>query len=478
MAVILHDLVGLLQGTMGVTTPTTGPTGPTYVALDAGLQRPTHRAGAGGHVAALAAAPSPVAPDPTALRALAEELCSARRPVMVLGYPGRDPDSFTHLVDLAELVGIGAVDTHWRLNFPTRHPLTVSDTDVVVDADCVLFVDVKDMVKPTHSIDRLARRVVSRLAPECRVLSLGYGDIGISSWSEDYSQQIPAHHAVVADTAVALPLLLEECRRLVASDDVERTAQRGEWTRALTELHDRTWAGGRSTLPTSRARPRWRRHSSPQRSGRSSGSTTGCSPRGPRRSGRSSCGTSTSPTGTPAGSSGTATQIGISLGVALAHKGTGRLVVDIQPDGDLMFDVGALWVASRYRLPMLVVMYNNRAYYNDWEHQERDRRTARHGPGRGARSAWRSTIPRPTSPPLAPGSAGTPRDRSTGPGRRRRRRTPRRGTSSWRTGGPASSTWSASPLTGSGVGVLSRTAGRLARRGGRRRRRAPRGPAP
>ena len=68
---------------------------------------------------------------------------------------------------------------------------------------------------------------------------------------------------------------------------------------------------------------------------------------------------------------GTATQIGISLGVALAHKGKGRIVVDIQPDGDLMFDAGALWVAAKYEIPMLVVMHNNRAYYNDWEHQIR-----------------------------------------------------------------------------------------------------------
>ena len=73
----------------------------------------------------------------------------------------------------------------------------------------------------------------------------------------------------------------------------------------------------------------------------------------------------------PGASLGTATQIGISLGVALANRGTGRLVVDLQPDGDLMFDAGALWVASYYRLPLLVVMFNNRAYYNDWEHQER-----------------------------------------------------------------------------------------------------------
>jgi acetolactate synthase-1/2/3 large subunit len=73
----------------------------------------------------------------------------------------------------------------------------------------------------------------------------------------------------------------------------------------------------------------------------------------------------------PGKSLGTATQIGISLGVALAHRDAGRLVVDIQPDGDLMFDAGALWVAVKHKIPMLIVMYNNRSYYNDWEHQIR-----------------------------------------------------------------------------------------------------------
>jgi acetolactate synthase-1/2/3 large subunit len=68
---------------------------------------------------------------------------------------------------------------------------------------------------------------------------------------------------------------------------------------------------------------------------------------------------------------GTGTQIGVSLGVALAHRGQGRLVIDIQPDGDLMFDAGALWSAAKNKIPMLIVMYNNRAYYNDWEHQIR-----------------------------------------------------------------------------------------------------------
>jgi acetolactate synthase-1/2/3 large subunit len=30
-----------------------------------------------------------------------------------------------------------------------------------------------------------------------------------------------------------------------------------------------------------------------------------------------------------------------------------------------------LWVAAKYEIPLLVVMFNNRAYYNDWEHQIR-----------------------------------------------------------------------------------------------------------
>ncbi len=36
-----------------------------------------------------------------------------------------------------------------------------------------------------------------------------------------------------------------------------------------------------------------------------------------------------------------------------------------------MYDPGALWTAAHHRIPLLVVMYNNRAYYNDWEHQIR-----------------------------------------------------------------------------------------------------------
>ena len=436
MAVILHDLVGLLQGTMAiyyayidrvpvlvfggsgpaaherrrpifdwihsanvqgetvrnytkwdheprslVSLPdivsrahriaTSAPQGPVYIALDAGLQEDRVETPVPVHdVARMARAPAPVGPDPSELRRLAEILCKAQRPIMVLGYPGRDHNSFDHLVTLAELVGIGAIDTRWRLNFPNRHPLAVTDTDVVEEADCVLFVDVKDMVKSTQYTDGVARRSVSRLRPDCRVLDLGFGDIGISSWSEDYSQLIPADCQVVADSSVALPLLIEECRRMLAEESPARADTRQAWRDELRTRHDALftkWAGRAQSKadeqPVSTAKLAaavWevvQEHDWVL--------TAGTASEWAHR-----LWDFDKPYRHPGRQLGTATQIGISLGVALAHKGTGRLVVDLQPDGDLMFDVGALWVASRYELPLLVVMFNNRAYYNDWAHQE------------------------------------------------------------------------------------------------------------
>ncbi|HTV30282.1 MAG TPA: hypothetical protein VMF32_21200 [Xanthobacteraceae bacterium] len=38
--------------------------------------------------------------------------------------------------------------------------------------------------------------------------------------------------------------------------------------------------------------------------------------------------------------------------MAPAHRDKQRLVVDIQPDGDLMFDAGALWSAAKNIAPM------------------------------------------------------------------------------------------------------------------------------
>jgi thiamine pyrophosphate-dependent acetolactate synthase large subunit-like protein len=62
---------------------------------------------------------------------------------------------------------------------------------------------------------------------------------------------------------------------------------------------------------------------------------------------------------------------GASLGVALAHKGTGKVCVNLQSDGDFLMVPGGLYTAAHHRIPLLTVMVNNHSYYNDEEHQER-----------------------------------------------------------------------------------------------------------
>ena len=51
-----------------------------------------------------------------------------------------------------------------------------------------------------------------------------------------------------------------------------------------------------------------------------------------------------------------------SVGAALANNKHGRLSINLQNDGDLMFCPQVLWTAAHHQVPMLTVMHNNRAY--------------------------------------------------------------------------------------------------------------------
>jgi acetolactate synthase-1/2/3 large subunit len=70
-----------------------------------------------------------------------------------------------------------------------------------------------------------------------------------------------------------------------------------------------------------------------------------------------------------AGGGGTGTGMGVALGVGLAFRGSGKVCVSIQNDGDLLYTPGSLWTAAAHDIPMLVVMFNNRSYYQDVGHQ-------------------------------------------------------------------------------------------------------------
>ena len=62
---------------------------------------------------------------------------------------------------------------------------------------------------------------------------------------------------------------------------------------------------------------------------------------------------------------------GASIGAALAHKESGKLCINLQADGDFLFTPSALWTAAHYRVPLLIIVLNNRCYKNTREHSEK-----------------------------------------------------------------------------------------------------------
>jgi acetolactate synthase-1/2/3 large subunit len=308
--------------------------------------------------------PARMAADPEALEQASEELLRAKRPVILAEFVGREPEGFHALVELAETLGAPVYDVNSRLNFPSRHPLNLSMVkDVFRDADLVLCLDTRDWERATTELASATREVKSIVPAGCKWIDIGFGDLEISSWAMDYQRLAHADLRILADTTLAIPALTAFIKpkvsrnegRLKALADL-REAARLRWEKeakedwdaspiTLARLATEVWNAikGEDWVLTANTLEDWTRKiwdfERPYRH--------------------------------PGKSLGTATQIGISLGVALAHRDARRLVVDLQPDGDLMFDAGALWVAAKHRIPLLVVMYNNRAYYNDWEHQIR-----------------------------------------------------------------------------------------------------------
>ncbi len=311
-------------------------------------------------------------PDPRALDEVARLLAEARNAVILAGYAGRTPQAFEQLVTLAEAAGAPVVDLSHRLNFPSTHPLNITHAhrELLASADLVVAFDVKDLYGPLATVESTTRRTRFILPPGCKLVEIGYRDVNISKWSDDFQQLVPVDLQILADSSAALPLLAERvCQRAQADPSAaSRVRARSERIAALHHAARARWQ--------EEARADW--DAAPMTTAR-----LACEIWSAIREEDWVLTANTledwtlklwdfdRPYRHPGKSLGTSTQIGISLGVALAHKQSGRVVVDIQPDGDLMFDAGALWVAANQRLPLLVVMYNNRAYYNDWEHQIR-----------------------------------------------------------------------------------------------------------
>src|SRR5581483_9035081 len=241
-------------------------------------------------------------------------------------------------------------------------------SDVLRRADVVLALDVSDLHGPLTELNRVTRRTVPITPAGCKIIDIGFRDMRANGWSQEFQKFTEVDLFIHGDTATTLPALTRLVKERVDGGAAGRISAR---TTELGKLHDETrarwateakrdWDASPVSLPRLSMEVRdalqsedWLICMNPLRDtlhmywdldrwGRHTGDDLG-----------------------------TATQIGMNLGIALANRGSGKLVAAIQTDGDLMFDVGALWIAVHDKIPILLVMFNNRAYYNDWEHQIR-----------------------------------------------------------------------------------------------------------
>ena len=351
----------------------TEPKGPAYICFDVTMQEEPFGEEVPLPNVSRLMPPTRIQAEPAALEKAADLLVRAKNPVILTNYLGRNKASVGNLVELCELLSIPVLDLRRRFNFPNTHPLDLTGSDCLRSADVLLALDVRDLAGPTTNYDSImkrTRRLQSILPEHCKVIEMGFSDLGVSSWSMEYEKIQEVDLSILCDTAVALPELIRKCREKLSGEDGQKEEIQRRF-KVLREQHNRirdqwkeearkNWDLKPMTVPRMLSEV-W--EVIKNEDWVLSGSTNGA--RGwPRK-----LWDWDQPYRFVGEGLGTGTQINVSLGVGLAYRGTGKLVVDIQPDGDLLFDPAALWVASHHRIPMLVVMLNNRAYVNSWNHQ-------------------------------------------------------------------------------------------------------------
>jgi thiamine pyrophosphate-dependent acetolactate synthase large subunit-like protein len=326
------------------------PQGPVYVNLDAEMQEaklpeplpPIDIARYRPRIAAAA--------DPEMVREAAERLRQAKRPVILAGRASRKTVPWNARVALAEALNAYVLtDLKIGASFPTDHPLHLGAPGMLLpDAEGLAVLAEADIILSLDWVD--LGGALKAAKADAFVISATLDHHLHNGWSMDHQALAPVDMLISADpdeVAVALsreigppatPVILPDAPSPMAKPAGDK----------LTVEHPayavRQAVGARDVslthLPLSWNGGWWPFRHPLDFLGSDGGGGVGGGP-------------------------------GISVGAALALKGSGRLPVAICGDGDYLMGVTALWTAAHYRIPLLMVIANNRSFFNDELHQER-----------------------------------------------------------------------------------------------------------
>jgi thiamine pyrophosphate-dependent acetolactate synthase large subunit-like protein len=342
----------------------TAPYGPVYVNLDSALQESKIDAMPDVPDVMRYAAPAPAQPAPEAVLAAAKLLSDAKNPVMLAGRASRSMEAWEARVALAGKLNMRVL-TNIKLaaSFPTDHRLhpvppsnrltaagqkLLSEADVILSLDCL---DLAGTLKQAYGDKPIAAKVI-------QVSCDAHNHRG---WNMDYFGLPPIDVYLMCEPDAAVPFLLDAVKPRAAS--VSRAADEKLPASAdplsLSGVAHALNAAIRGIdVCFTRVPLGWNGAYTHFRHpldyiGYDGGAGVGSGP-------------------------------GITVGAALALKGSGRLPIGLLGDGDFLMSNSAVWTATHYQIPCLMIVCNNRSFFNDEAHQERVAKTR----GRPPENRW------------------------------------------------------------------------------------------
>ncbi len=333
----------------------TAPMGPVYVNLDAEMQEAKLNEPLPPLDAKRFMPPAASSASPEAIKEAAALLKAAKRPVILMGRVSRSLEGWNERVALAETLGAKVI-TELKIGcgFPTDHPQTVgpatstglapASLEALRAADVVLNLDWVDLAGTL-------RMAFGQEAPKGKIISVT-SDFQIhNGWSMDYQGLPPVDLLLPSTPDDAVPQLLKAIggagkpRKAAAPAKAKKFEAKDEPLSVNHLVGALKQAVGERPVTLTHISLSWDGTTWPFRHpldyiGSEGGGGIGGGP-------------------------------GVSVGAALALKGSGRLPVAVCGDGDFLMGVTALWTAVHYGIPLLMVVANNRSFFNDELHQER-----------------------------------------------------------------------------------------------------------
>jgi thiamine pyrophosphate-dependent acetolactate synthase large subunit-like protein len=345
------------------------PYGPVYICLDAGLQESSlAEEVAVPDPARFAPAPSPAVPHATVLKVL-KAIDKAKFPLVLMGRVSRKQADWDRRVRFAEVIGAAVMtSSNDAAAFPTTHPLHLAApclrpskaaTTLIEKADLIISMDWLDLA----GVFRLALGTAQTQEPADKtIVHCSVDSYRTNGWSMDH-QALPA---------VDIPIHAEPDQfiaQMIEELDSRKTLKVKARPEMKSIVHWNDALNGKSEKMSGKPMTLWDMAMTVREFARKRPITFARLPLGWPGEAYELDGPLSFLGNDGGGAVGTGP--GHTIGAALALKGSDRLTVGVIGDGDYLMGVNALWTAAHFEIPVMILVADNRSYFNDEMHQER-----------------------------------------------------------------------------------------------------------